>query len=1112
MTSHEAYQAFDKPFRILAFDWDGTAVENRSADARPVAQRLEELMKLGVLVVVITGTNFKNIDRQFCRFVSGPHKSNLYVLTNRGSEVYGFNDQSEPMLIARREATAEEEAELTRIAEKVRDAVRRRGGPEIAIVYDRLNRRKIDLIPVPEWADPPKSRIGDLLEATEDRLKKGGISGGIRELIDLTERLAREDGLQARITSDVKHIELGLTDKADSVQWVADVLAPRTGVPPCEILVAGDEFGPIAGFEGSDFRMVTHALGRAVFVSVGPEPNGLPATVIHLGGGPANFLRLLDDQIALHRSVQQSAASPLTQDHSWLITWGGLDPLREHEIESLTTIGNGYLGTRGSLDEAGRTSRPATLIAGVFHVQPEPGSLSELSVAPDWTQLRIWIEGEQLWPDEGEMLEHRRILDLRKGLLVREWWHRNPSGRVTRITFLRFASLADRRTAAQRVTIVPENYSGRIRVEASLSAESSNADPLTHASAVNHLDPLLAKAERNTVVLSVCTKGSAGMAEDNHWRKPVSIVEASHCKLHDQAGNGIEGAVEITSRHASQVFDWQASIGRRYTIDKIVTFATGRDLPVDAVPEELVEQATRQLADHSVRAGFDRLLQNSAECWERRWNDAELSVEGDARAQIALRFAIYHMIIAGNPEDERVSISARTLSGHSYKGHVFWDTEIFMLPFFTYTHPPTARALLMYRYQTLPGARRKARAFGYKGAMYAWESTDTGDETTPAEITMPTGKVVQVMSGLQEHHISADVPYAIWQYCNATGDDLFMRDAGAEIIIECARFWESRVQHGQDGKFHILQVVGPDEYHESIDDNAFTNILAAWNLETALVICSWMEQTFPQHWHTLRNRLEISDADRLRWREVAARMYTGFDETTGLIEQFDGFLKLEDLDLKAFEPRSAPIDLILGQKRTQAAQVVKQADVLMLFQLLADRYSRSVIEKNFRYYEPRTGHGSSLSPCTHALLAARLDFPDMAAAYFDQAAYLDLDNTMGNAAGGIHAAACGGLWQSVVFGFAGMTDSNGVLSFDPHLPGRWKRLAFSLVHRGRRLRVTVGSLPVPNVRVEVREGDQPVNLGLGSLQLQATVAAPAEAVCLDGVWRPEAIEEGVSRP
>jgi hydroxymethylpyrimidine pyrophosphatase-like HAD family hydrolase len=299
--------ALDRSFRIIAFDWDGTAVEDRQADAHPVASRLETLMKLGVYIVVITGTNFKNIDRQFCRLITGTHKLKLYVLTNRGSEVYGFNADSQPVLIYVRQASERENQWLTKVADGVRDWARDRAGLKIGVVYDRLNRRKIDMIPEPEWADPPKSRIGELLQATEERLKRAGIAGGIKQLYALTEDLASQYGLErAKLTSDVKFIEVGLTDKADSVEWVIKTLAPSINATPADIVFLGDEFGPIAGFDGSDFKMVTESASKSLFVSVGKEPKGVPPQVLHIGGGPEMFLKLMDRQIEFSESNQQA--------------------------------------------------------------------------------------------------------------------------------------------------------------------------------------------------------------------------------------------------------------------------------------------------------------------------------------------------------------------------------------------------------------------------------------------------------------------------------------------------------------------------------------------------------------------------------------------------------------------------------------------------------------------------------------------------------------------------------------------------------------------------------------------------------------------------------------
>jgi hydroxymethylpyrimidine pyrophosphatase-like HAD family hydrolase len=295
-------------FKIIAFDWDGTAVVNRQADANEVGKAMEELLNLGVLMVIITGTNFGNLDRQFCSKIKGKHKENLYSCTNRGSEVYGFTSSlqpSQPVTLFKRQATLQEEAALTAIAEAVRDELLVKYNLKVGIVYDRLNRRKIDLIP--EWDDPPKSEIGKLLQAVEARLVSAGVVGGIKEVFDLTQKIATRCGLpDTKITSDVKHIEVGLTDKSDSVRWIMGELAHKHQVPVTDILFVGDEFGPVAGFEGSDFKMVTNGSRGAVYASVGPEPNGVPPEVIHLGGGPDRFIELLREQIKLNRTQAAS--------------------------------------------------------------------------------------------------------------------------------------------------------------------------------------------------------------------------------------------------------------------------------------------------------------------------------------------------------------------------------------------------------------------------------------------------------------------------------------------------------------------------------------------------------------------------------------------------------------------------------------------------------------------------------------------------------------------------------------------------------------------------------------------------------------------------------------
>jgi kojibiose phosphorylase len=487
-------------------------------------------------------------------------------------------------------------------------------------------------------------------------------------------------------------------------------------------------------------------------------------------------------------------------------------------------------------------------------------------------------------------------------------------------------------------------------------------------------------------------------------------------------------------------WSWEARPGQTARLDRAVVLVTSRDL---ADPPAA---AAKRLAGAGA-LGIRDLVQAHVEAWDRRWQAADVRVEGDPSAQRALRFAGYHLISAANPEDDRVSVGARGLTGEAYRGHVFWDTEIYMLPFYVHTDPPSARALLMYRYHTLDAARRKARVLGYRGALYAWESADTGDEVTPPTAVMPDGRVVPVLTGEQEQHISADVAYAVWQYWRATGDDAFMLAAGVDILVETARFWASRARIEGDGRAHIRGVIGPDEYHENVDDNAYTNVMAGWNLDRAADAVGIVQRT--REWPRVGARLGLTEHEPDDWRRVAAALVTGFDPDTGLFEQFAGYFSLEDIDVTAHRRCATPIDVCLGRERIQRSQVIKQADVVALSALLWDEWPRAVHEANFRYYEPRTAHGSSLSPAIYALVAARLGMGAMARDYFHQAGAIDLGNGMSHAAGGVHMAAQGGLWQAAVFGAAGVRSSEEGLVLEPHLLAGWAEMGVPIQWRGR---------------------------------------------------------------
>ena len=1026
-------------FDLLAFDWDGTAVADRHADATELRHLLTQLLDRGVIVAIITGTNFRNIEHQCVGAIRGPSKERLFVLTNRGSEVYGFDSRGDPQLLWRRVATPAEDQLLTRIADTIRDTLVRRTGLEIGVVYDRLNRRKIDLIPEPAWRDPPKSEFGKLQEAVEARLRSGGIEGGLRDVVALSIQIARDLGLEdPRVTSDIKHVEIGLTDKSDSLRWIVRELMTPCGIDPERTLIAGDEFGPIAGIAGSDSKLLIPETREATYVSVGVEPNGTPPGVVHLPGGPPRFLQLLRDQLAL-AELSARPAPPLphtpppsllgvtpTTDPVWTVTADGFDLAQEDEFESIFTVANGYLGSRGSLAEGSTLSTPATFIAGVFADTPDtqPG----LARGPDWMSLRGYIDGREIRLEGSRSTLHRRTLDLRQGLLWREWHHEDDAGRITHIIGLRLASLADRHLLAQFITFTPINHRGPITLSTTISAGPATG----YRTATTHAR----FGDRPPGIISLEAIGSN-----------VRAAFASCARLVGPDAVHPPDEVDLSPEVLHERWQVRPDSGETYRLERIVTVYTTRDTPN---PEAAAVDHLR-----AVEGQAEELLRDHIAAWDKRWHHAAIDLEGDDATARALHFAAYHLISAANPEDEHVSIGARALTGNTYQGHVFWDTEIYMLPFFTLTDPKTAKSLLLYRYHTLHRAREKARQYGYRGALFPWESAYDGVEATPPYAIAPDGSKVRILSGEQEHHISAAVAYAAWQYWELTGDDDFIRGPGAELIFETARFWASRGRVEADGRFHIREVVGPDEYHESVDDNAYTNILAQWNLERGAILAHTLRERRPDDWQRLAKRLQLDPAEPAEWERLARLTYTGLDPATGIFEQFQGYHDLEPIDLESITPTGVPPDVILGRERIRRSQIIKQADVVLLIFLLWDRFTPEVRAANFDFYEPRCAQGSSLSPAIHALVAARLGRTELACRYFHQAASIDLDNNMGNAAGGVHAGALGALWQAAVLGFAGFHPRGDRLEFDPRLPPYWKSLRCRLQWRGRSVLVSL---------------------------------------------------------
>ena len=484
----------------------------------------------------------------------------------------------------------------------------------------------------------------------------------------------------------------------------------------------------------------------------------------------------------------------------------------------------------------------------------------------------------------------------------------------------------------------------------------------------------------------------------------------------------------------------------------------------DASKQPEPEAALAHVKDAAC-AGFDALLAEQERAWGERWDHADVVIEGDDHLQLATRFALFHLMASVRDSGE-APVGARGVTGTGYRGHVFWDADTFVLPFLAATHPASARAMLEYRIRRLPAALEAARELRRAGARFPWESARSGRDVTPRSARDRTGRLVPIRTGQLEEHVVAQVAWAACHYLDWTGDQAFADGPGLTLLVETARYWASRVRTEPGGSAHIYGVIGPDEYHEPVDDNAFTNMMARWNLRRAAEMADTSDA---------RGAAVAADVkERQRWRAVADALVDGYDATTGIYEEFAGFGKLESLVIAEVAPRR-PIaaDLLLGGARVANAQVVKQADVLMLHHLIPDDVVAGSLEPNLRYYEPRTAHGSSLSPAIHAALFARArNFPRALHA-LHIAGRVDLDDMTGSSAEGLHLGTMGGLWQALVFGFAGVRPRGGRLSIDPRLPPDWNALEVNVRFHGAH----VGAR-IEGAGMQLR-ADAPIDIELG---------------------------------
>ncbi len=725
------------------------------------------------------------------------------------------------------------------------------------------------------------------------------------------------------------------------------------------------------------------------------------------------------------------------RNEDWVIEQETTSADRNDFNESIFSMGNGYMGCRGFNEEDSRPNHfeLCVFIAGLFdYINPR---LTDMANTPNFWKTTIRINGKNLdWKDL-TVTEYRKTLHMDQGLIRRSGTFVCETGEQTRFETVKFLHLQHVHQAFLSISLTPLNYYGIIEFETGIDTKVSNRiiqdDQMLDDVEVYQF---LRETSRSCPATGPCTVTMSAKSSNITLCEgfDLEFLEDGHlipCRQEPLAPDGFIG------RHGSL----DAERLKTYTMNKFVSVWTSRDARVEDL-QNLVCDSLSQ----SKKAGFDAMIDQQMAAWQARWQLADIEIEGDPKAQQALRFNIYQLIQTASLVDSRVSIGARGIMHSRYKGCYCWDTEIFMTPFFLMTQPQVARNLLLYRYHTLDGARRNAVAQNAEGARYAWMSSIDGSEQCESWDI-----------GLCEVHITADVAYAISLYYEATKDWTFMQDAGVEILIETARYWGSRFTYDkQSDRYNLLFVKGPNEYGGVGCNNTYTVMMALYNMKLAGHFASLLKQTDPEKYRILCDKIQFRESEENRWREIKQKAVVLYLPERHLYVEDENYFKTEPLDVKAFKEGDVPLYKKICFDRLQRYRVLKQSDVILLMLLLPDQFTVEEKEAAWEEYEPITTHDSSLSFGTHAEMAAFLGYEQQAFDYFTKSVGIDLYDLMSNTGReGLHFASMGAGWQAAVKGFAGFRIRNDRIALNPKLPAAWQRMALRIKFQGCVLKLVI---------------------------------------------------------
>lgn len=736
------------------------------------------------------------------------------------------------------------------------------------------------------------------------------------------------------------------------------------------------------------------------------------------------------------RRSERSAASLSVEP--WSVTETTPDGKENAARESLFSLGNGYLGIRGTFEEGAPPAFETiqgTYLNG-FHergeiVYPEDAygfarvRQTMLNVI-DGTSLAITLDGEPV-SLSGAVTQYSRRLDLRAGTLERSYVWRGGSGKRARLNFLRVISFASAPRAAQRLIVEPLDGPMELTVTHTLDGRVENR--------VEHGDPRVGSALTGQILAPLShVANEEGLLL--HMRAPKSAMEIVCAAAHEFSPSAATREVRAMPLAASARFD--ARIEEAASLEIRLIYLDDRK----ALADDLTETALRELAAFGDSGGLSSLLEEQRAWLGEFWDRADVEVVGDDAVQQSLRFSLFHLL-QGSGRDGSTNIASKALTGEGYEGHTFWDSEIYVVPVFAHAFPAVARSLLQYRIALLPSARERAIELRRAGALFPWR-TIAGPEAS-----------AYYPAGTAQIHINADIVWAFSHYLEVTGDLDLMWEGGAEVVFECARFFSHYGTLGDDGRFHLHTVTGPDEYTALVDDNYFTNKMVKHTLAFAVDLASTLRADDAAAFTTLAAKLGLTPRELEDFAAKADVIHLAVDEVRAITPQDSSFLSKPEWPWAEVPAERYPLLLSYHPLDIYRHQVLKQADVLLAHYLLPDDVPRWRLRRDAEYYAARTTHDSSLSACAHAIVAAELNLLDTALAFFDATARTDLDDLQGNGDHGVHVAAMGGSWLTIAHGFAGMRPVPDGLSFRPRLPLRWERLRFRTGWRARVVEIDI---------------------------------------------------------